>query len=220
MPRILGYLRPDVNGHNVQSQFERLTANGATTIYQEQPAGGKRARPQFDKLMADILGGDTVVVTSLDRIALNIRHLQEIVESLNSAEVTFKVIDQGIDTSTQHGTVIRMLLGAISDFERQVARESQAKGIARAKREGRYKGRQPTARAKSDEVLALNAQGLTRQKIADQLGIGVASVYRILKNHAPEQKKSTKPWKKAVDQPKRLERKPAREPDAVQLSFF
>ena len=70
-----------------------------------------------------------------------------------------------------------MLLGAITDFERQVVRERQAMGIAKAKQAGRYKGRKHTAMAKIDEVLALNAQRLTRQKIADQLGIGVASVY-------------------------------------------
>jgi DNA invertase Pin-like site-specific DNA recombinase len=74
--------------------------------------------------------------------------------------------------------------------------------------------------AKTDEVLALNAQGLTRQKIADQLGIGVASVYRILKNHTTPKKTRKKIQKKPVDKPKRVERKPIREPDTEQLSFF
>ena len=74
--------------------------------------------------------------------------------------------------------------------------------------------------AKSDEVLALDTQGLTRQKIADQLGIGVASVYRILKNHTKPRKTRKKAQKKAVDKPKRIERKPTREADTEQLSFF
>ena len=113
-----------------------------------------------------------------------------------------------------------MLLGAITDFERQVVRERQAMGIAKAKQAGRYKGRKPTAMAKTDEVLTLNAQGLTRQKIAEQLGIGVASVYRILKNHTTPKKTRKKVPKKPVDKPKRVERKPTREPDAEQLSFF
>jgi DNA invertase Pin-like site-specific DNA recombinase len=58
--------------------------------------------------------------------------------------------------------------------------ERQREGIAKAKAEGAYKGRQPTARAKAADVLRLAAEGITREKIAAQTGIGVASVYRIL----------------------------------------
>ena len=220
MSSILGYLRADFNGKNVQAQLDRLKVAGATKIFQEKNASAKRDRPQLDELLANVRGGDTVVVTSLDRIAHNTRHLLEIVESLNATGVSLKVIDSGIDTSTPHGGVIRMLLGAIADFERQVVRESQAVGIAKAKQEGRYKGRKPTARAKSEEVLALDAQGLTRQKIADQLGIGVASVYRILKNHSAPKKTRKKTQKKPVEKLKRVEHKKTREPLAVQLSLF
>jgi DNA invertase Pin-like site-specific DNA recombinase len=191
MPNIIGYLRPDIDGQNIPSQLDQLKAAGAIKIVQEKPAGTKRNRSQLDKLLADARVGDTVMVTSLDRIAHNTRHLLEVVESLNAVGAIFKVIDNGIDTSTPQGEVIRLLLGAITDFERQVVRERQAMGIARAKQAGRYKGRKPTAMAKTDEVLALNAQGLTRQKIADQL-----------------------------DKPKSVERKPTGEPDTEQLSFF
>ena len=220
MPNIIGYLRPDIDGQNVQLQLDHLKAAGAVKIVQEKPAGTKRNRSQLDNLIADARVGDTVVVTSLDRIAHSTRHLLEVVESLNAVGAIFKVIDNGIDTSTPHGEVIRELLGAITDFERQVVRERQAMGIAKAKQAGRYKGRKPTAMAKTDEVLTLNAQGLTRQKIAEQLGIGVASVYRILKNHTTPKKTRKKVPKKPVDKPKRVERKPTREPDAEQLSFF
>lgn len=220
MPNIIGYLRPGIDGQNVQSQLDHLKAAGAVKIVQEKPAGTKRNRSQLDNLIADARVGDTVVVTSLDRIAHNTRHLLEVVESLNAVGAIFKVLDNGIDTSTPHGEIIRMLLGAITDFERQVVRERQAMGISKAKQAGRYKGRKPTAMAKTDEVLTLNAQGLTRQKIADQLGIGVASVYRILKNHTKPKKTRKKVPKKPVDKPKRVERKPTREPDAEQLSFF
>ena len=220
MARIIGYLRPVMNGQNVQSQLDQLKAAGATEIFQEKPVGTKYNMPQLDKLLADVQAGDTLVVTSLDRIALNTKHLLGIVESLNATGASLKVIDNGIDTSTTHGDVIRMVLAAIADFDRQVVRERQAMGIAKAKQEGRYKGRKPTARAKADEVLALNAQGLTRQKIADQLEIGVASVYRILKNQATPKTKYKKTPKKPVDKRKRIERKPTRESHNEQLFLF
>jgi len=223
MANTFGYLRSGIK-QNIQSQLDQLEVSGVSKIYQEKSSDNHRNRPQWDKLMAEVLNGDTVVVTSLDRVAHNTRHLLEIVESLTAAGVTFKVIDCGIDTSTSHGEVLRKLLGALVDFERQILRERQSAGIAQAKREGRYKGRKPTARAKTDEVLALNEKGLTRQKIADELGIGVASVYRILKTHTvpkkPGRKIAKKPEKIPVAKKQRGERKPAREADTEQLSFF
>ncbi len=218
--RIIGYLRPCIGGKSFQSQLDKLKASGATKIYQEQTVGAKRDRPLLDMMMADVLNGDTVVVTSLDRIAHNSRNLLEIVESLNTLGVTLKVIDNGIDTSAAQGQVIRQLLGAITDFERQIIRERQSEGIDMAKRQGRYKGRKPTAMAKKTEVLELNAQGLTRQKIADQLGIGVASVYRILKNHTTQKKTRKNKLEKPVDKPIRIQSKPTRKSDAKQLSLF
>ncbi len=217
MPCIIGYLRSYMNDQNLQSQLDQLKAVGATNIFQEQTEGAKLDRPQLDKLMAEVRDGDTVVITSLGHIAHNTKHLLEVVETLNTAGVTFKVIDSEIDTSTPTGKGLRMLLFAITDFERQTVREKQAEGIERAKREGRYKGRKPTARAKTEEVLSLDSQGLTRQKIADQAGIGVASVYRILKNDAASQKKQNKPLIKSVDKQKRVSK---HEPHPEQLSLF
>lgn len=224
MSNILGYLRPGINKQSIQYQLDQLKAAGVSKIYQEKHFEKKLKTPQLEKLMAEALEGDTVVIASLDRIAHDTKHLWEIVESLYAAGVIFKVVDSGIDTSTQQGEVMRKLLGTIVDFERQVMKERQAVGIAKAKKEGRYKGRKPTARAKTGEVMTLNHKGLTKQKIADQLGIGVASVYRILKaNTEPKRSRrkiAMKPEKGPVDKQKRVERKPTRDVDAEQLSFF
>lgn len=220
MPSIIGYIAHNGDMQNVANQLELLKASGASNIVQEKSVDKKRIRPLLNGLLTDLQAGDTVLATSLHRIADNTRHLLEIVESIHAAGASLKIIDNGIDTASLQGQVMRELLAAIADFERQVVRERQAAGIAKAKREGRYKGRMPTAMAKADQVLALNAQGLTRQKIADQLEIGVASVYRILKNQAKPENKRKKMQKKPVDKPKRAERKPAVEPQAEQLSFF
>ena len=224
MPRIIGYLKPAINELNVQSQLDMLKMAGATVIYQEKSSGIESNTPQLEKLMLDIHQGDTLVVTDLVQIAHNTKHLLGIVESLNVAGTSLKVLNCGIDTSTDHGEVISLLLSAIVDFERQVVRDRQSAGISKAKREGRYKGRKPTARAKANEVLALNEQGLTKQKIAGELGIGVASVYRILKAHTVPKESRRKIVKKTekmpVDKQKISKRKSSREPDAKQLSFF
>jgi DNA invertase Pin-like site-specific DNA recombinase len=58
--------------------------------------------------------------------------------------------------------------------------ERQREGIAKAKREGRYKGRVPTARRKADDIIRLKEEGVRPSEIASRLGIGRASVYRVL----------------------------------------
>ncbi|RTM01172.1 recombinase family protein [Ancylobacter aquaticus] len=76
------------------------------------------------------------------------------------------------------------MLGGIAEFERDLMLERQREGIAKAKEEGKYKGRAPTARRQADEVIRLKAEGLTGDAIAAKLGIRRASVFRILKEAA------------------------------------
>ncbi|MNL50935.1 putative DNA-invertase from lambdoid prophage Rac [compost metagenome] len=73
------------------------------------------------------------------------------------------------------------LLGSIAEFERELMLERQREGIAKAKAEGKYKGRAPTAKRKADEVLRLRGEGKTVPQIVKQLGVSRASVFRILK---------------------------------------
>jgi DNA invertase Pin-like site-specific DNA recombinase len=72
------------------------------------------------------------------------------------------------------------VIGAVGAFERELMLERQREGVARAKAQGKYKGRKPTARAKAAEVKALKADGIRPVDIARRLGIGRASVYRVL----------------------------------------
>lgn len=220
MSRVIGYVRQSSGGQSVQAQSDLVKAAGASRIYQEHADKLTHDRPQLENLLAAVQKGDTVIATGLDRIARNTKHLLELFENLSTAGVTLKVLDNDIDTSKLNGELLLTLLGIITEFESQVVRERQAEGIAKAKREGRYKGRKPTAMAKAEEVLALSEQGFTRQKIADELGIGVASVYRILKKSTIPRKTNKKVQKKPDDKPKRDVRKPFREPDPEQLSFF
>jgi DNA invertase Pin-like site-specific DNA recombinase len=72
------------------------------------------------------------------------------------------------------------ILAAVAQFEREVMLERQRDGIAAAKAKGLYKGRKPTARAKSDQIRALAAEGTSKGQIARQLGVSPRSVFRIL----------------------------------------
>ena len=102
------------------------------------------------------------------------------VHELKNEGIELKALEQPVDTGTASGKAFLDMLGVFAEFETNLRKERQLEGIAKAKAEGKYKGRKPTARAKSKQVLDLISQGMTRQAAADELGIGVASVYRIL----------------------------------------
>jgi DNA invertase Pin-like site-specific DNA recombinase len=99
--------------------------------------------------------------------------------------VALKVLEQAIDTSTSTGRLMFNMLGAIAQFERELMLERQREGVAKAKAEGKYKGRAPTARAKASEVRRLRADGIGPSEIGKRLGISRASVYRILEATTP-----------------------------------
>ena len=130
--------------------------------------------------MTYVRKGDVLIVTKLDRLARSVAHLCEITKKLKAKGVALRILDSNIDTGTPTGKLMIHLLGSIAEFERELMLERQRDGIAKAKREGRYKGRAPTARRRGDEVIELAKRGVSSITIADRLGIGVASVYRIL----------------------------------------
>ena len=178
---IVGYARVSTVGQRLDAQLGQLQQAGAERIFQEKVSGVKRDRPELQAMLDFIREGDTVIVTKLDRIARSTKHLLDIVDSLQGKGVDFKALNINLDTSTPTGKLMLTMLGAIATFEREMMLEGQSEGIERAKREGKYNGRKATARAKAPEVKKLAQTGMTKQKIADQLNIGIASVYRILK---------------------------------------
>jgi DNA invertase Pin-like site-specific DNA recombinase len=178
---IIGYARASTEDQKLDAQIELLKEAKCERIYQEKVSGVKVDRPELVAMLDYVREGDTVVVTKLDRIARSTKHLLEITDLLKKKKVVFKVLNINFDTSTPTGKLMQTMLAAVAEFEREMMLERQAEGIRIAKAQGKFKGRKPTARAKSDEVMKLLADGLTKMAVAEKVGIGVASVYRIAK---------------------------------------
>lgn len=187
MGQIVGYARVSTVGQSLEVQLDQLAAAKAEKIFQEKISGVKRDRPQLAAMLEYVREGDTVVVCKLDRIARSTKHLLEIVDILEGKGVAFRVLNINLDTGTPTGKLMLTMLGAIATFEREMMLERQREGIARAKSEGRIKGRPATARDQLDTILAMVDQGMTKQAIADDLNLGLASVYRVLKDHKDAQ---------------------------------
>jgi DNA invertase Pin-like site-specific DNA recombinase len=143
-------------------------------------------RDQLEAALEFIRQGDTLVVTRMDRLARSTQHLLEMVTKLEAKGVALRILDfkgEAVDTKSPQGKLILTMFSAFAQFERELMLERQRDGIAKAKAEGAYKGRKPTAKAKADQVKALHAEGLSMGKIAERLNIGKGSVHRILKAH-------------------------------------
>ena len=123
---------------------------------------------------------DTLVVTKLDRLARSMRDLMNIVDKIQERQASLRIVSMNLDTTTPTGRLMLSMLGSVAQFEREMMLERQREGIAKAKADGLYKGRKPTAMAKADDVKALAAKGMGATEIAKALGIGRASVYRAL----------------------------------------
>jgi len=163
----------------LEAQLRDLTAAGCEKIFDEQISSvGKR--PQLESCLDFIREGDTLVVTKLDRLARSTQHLLEIADHVRLKRAALHILDLGTDTTTATGKLMLTVIGAIACFERELMLERQREGIAKAKAQGKYKGRKPTARARSAEIKALKADGVRPTDIARRLSIGRASVYRIL----------------------------------------
>lgn len=164
----------------LDAQIAELKAAGCTRIFSEQVSSVDAVRPALKSALEFLRDGDQFVCTRPDRLARSTVELLRLVEDLTKRGVTVKLLSMNIDTSTATGKLLLTLMAGIATFERELMLERQRHGIAAAKAAGKYKGRQPTARAKSDDVLALAAEGKSVADIVRATSISRASVYRII----------------------------------------
>jgi DNA invertase Pin-like site-specific DNA recombinase len=162
-----------------EAQLRELSEAACEKVFKEQVSSVVQ-RPQLDAALDYIREGDTLIVCKLDRLARSTQHLLDIADSVKRKGAHLHVLNLGMDTSTATGKLLLTVIGAIGQFEREMMLERQREGIAKAKAEGKYKGRSPTARAKSREARELAAMGIGATEIARRLGIGRASVYRVI----------------------------------------
>ena len=161
------------------AQQRDLENAGCEKVFKKQVSSVAQ-RDQLEAVLEFVRTGDTLVVTKLDRLARSTADLLKIEDQLQTKGAALKVLDLDLDTSTATGKLLFTMVAAIGAFERELMLERQREGIAKAKAEGKYKGRKPTARAKADQVMAMKSDGIGATTIATKLGIGRASVYRIL----------------------------------------
>jgi DNA invertase Pin-like site-specific DNA recombinase len=181
---LVGYARTSTTEQQAgfEAQLRDLEAAGCTRIFKEQVSSlGERA--QLNAALDWVRDGDTLVITKLDRLARSVRGLADIVDTLERKGVALRILNFGgssVDTRGATGRLVLNMFSAIAQFEVEIQKERQREGIAKAKAEGKYKGRKPTARAKASEVLRLYREGNHVSHIAKTLNTSRTSIYRAL----------------------------------------
>ena len=141
---VFGYARISTAGQSLEAQIDMLRQAGAEKIFSDVFTGTKNDRPELDKLLKIIKEGDKLIVTKLDRIARSLVHGIQLIESLSDRGVIIDVLNIGIIDSSPTGKLIRNIMLAFSEFERDmiIQRTQEGKAIAKQKpdfREGRPK---------------------------------------------------------------------------------
>jgi DNA invertase Pin-like site-specific DNA recombinase len=175
----IGYARVSTAEQGLDVQEAALKAAGCEVIRAEKRSGtSTEGRAELKTVLGFLHHGDELVVTRIDRLARSIGDLQDIVRAIRAKGASLKATEQPIDTSTAAGKAFLDMLGVFAEFETLLRKERQLEGIAAAKAAGVYKGRPATIDAA--KVNALKAEGLGATEIAKRLGVGRASVYRLM----------------------------------------
>lgn len=132
------------DGNSLEDQTNKLREAGAVKIFTDSFTGTKIDRPEFDKLLAALQDGDTLIVTKLDRIARSASKGSELVQSLIDAGVRVNVLNMGMLDNSPTGKLMMNVMFAFAEFERDmiIERTREGKEIARQSpdyREGRPK---------------------------------------------------------------------------------
>lgn len=183
----IGYARSSTVDQvaGLEAQESALLHAGCERVFKEHVSSVDSDRRQLQQALHFVRDGDSLMVTRLDRLSRSVADLLRIVDRLDQKGVGLCILDFGgssVDTKSATGKLLLTMFGAIADFERSLMLERQRAGIQKAKLDGKYRGRAPTARRQSDAVLKLHSSGVGPTEIASELGISRASVQRILRD--------------------------------------
>jgi len=175
----IAYARVSSTGQNETAQVDILIRHGADEVFVDKASGKTRdGRPKLAEAIKYARKGDVLMVTRLDRLARSVIDLHTIGKELDAKGVDLIVTEQSIDTTTPHGRLMFNMLAAIAEFETDLRKERQLEGIAKAKEEGRYKGRPVTV--DTSGILSAVEAGDKPMAVAKRFNVARSTVYRVI----------------------------------------
>ena len=178
------YIRCSTEEQNEARQVKQANEIKAEKIFIDKLSGKSADRRQLKELLNYVREGDIVYCSDISRIARNTKDLLNIVEELNRKGVDFVSLKEAIDTTTPQGKFMLTVFGAMAELERESILQRQREGIAIAKEQGKYKGKQKTKidETKMREVCKRWRSGsITAVKAMEEMGLKPNTFYRRVK---------------------------------------
>ncbi|MNB83990.1 hypothetical protein PS726_04712 [Pseudomonas fluorescens] len=183
----IGYARVSTRDQKADLQVDALKQAGCELIFLDTASGAKSARPELDKLLANVRAGDAVVIWKLDRLGRSLKHLVELVGELAERKVGLLSLNDPIDTTHAQGRLVFNIFASLAEFERELIRERTQAGLSAARIRGRVGGRPKGLPAKA-EATAMAAETLYREgrlsvrAIGEKLHISKSTLYSYLRH--------------------------------------
>ena len=183
---LIGYARVSTNDQDLTAQKNALLTLGVSpekTFTDQGLTGANRARPGLGKALAACRGGDTLVVTKLDRLARSLRDAKDIVDELTRREVKLSIGGSVHDPTDPVGKLLFNVLAMVAEFEADLIRARTREGMAVAKAKGKLRGKQPKLSKKQEtHLVSIHRAGThTTVEIAELFGVARSTVYRAIK---------------------------------------
>lgn len=182
----IGYVRCSSADQNPARQEALLKEMGCEKVFSDMLSGKDTNRPGLQAMLDYVREGDVLYVESISRLARSTRDLLNIVDQLHEKNVQFISEKEKIDTDTPQGKFMLTVFAAMADLEREQIRQRQAEGIAIAKRQGKYTGRQPI---NCDPILfeqlykQWKTGEITQKYMAKKLSISRPTLYRRIREY-------------------------------------
>lgn len=183
------YVRVSTDKQSTDSQEQEVlkfasNLDGERRIFKDIISGKTKNRPALDELLENCRQGKVskVLCYKLDRLGRSLLNLKELLYQFESMNIPVVFTSQGISTEQNNpaSKLFLTMLGAFSEFERDIICERVRAGIASRMAQGLPMGRTPTDESTKDKIKLLRQNGLSMAKIAKELQIGVATVHKVL----------------------------------------
>lgn len=176
----IGYARVSTKEQETELQVTALLAAGCDVIFQEKISGVIWDREELNKALAMVKAGDEFIVWKLDRLGRTMLETLNMVMGLDGRGVVFRSLTQVfLDTSSPIGRGVLALMAAIAEDERLRILERTQAGRKIAVAKGIVFGKK-TSPEKRAEIIRLGGLGVGKRAIAREVGVGAATVCRIL----------------------------------------
>ena len=187
---VISYLRVSTTDQTVANQRQAIRVAGWTVgkeFADEAVSGTSDAagRTGWEACFSYLRDGDTLVVYALDRLGRSTIDVLLTIQAVADKSVRLVILKQGFDTDTPAGKLALTMFAAFAEFEHGIRKERQKEGIARARGEGRYRGRKPKlAEDRQAELAARWHAGENHSGLAAEYGVDRSTAFRIAKRHA------------------------------------